>query len=534
MRFNFGKAGSYTPLVIALVFILGMLIGVNLVNVETRRPFVIQTEQDKISNILNFVDEKYVDPVNIDEIVEKTIPAILDNLDPHSVYIPSEDVQEVSEPLEGRFDGIGVQFNKLQDTVVIIQTIPGGPSEQKGIMPGDRIVEINDTVVAGVEMDDEDIVSRLRGPRGTEVNVGIVRPNFPGKIEFTIERDEIPLYSIDVSYMINDETGYIKISQFAQTTFQEYVEAVEKLKEEGMQKLIIDLRGNSGGYMDAATNIADQFFGDEELIVYTEGRSVPRTDVHAPSRGVNLDTEVAVIIDEWSASASEILAGAIQDNDRGTIVGRRSFGKGLVQSPTTLSDGSVLRLTVARYYTPTGRSIQKPYDEGVEEYFRDIESRFLEGEYDRPDEIEFHDSLKYETPEGKTVYGGGGIMPDIFVPQDTTGMSDYFADVTRQGLIYRFALDYADRHRENLREYETAKEISNYLDAQNLVNQFVSFAQEEGIEPREDEIKKSEKVIRTQLKAYIARTLIDNKGFYPIMEEIDKTIQETIRVLSEK
>ncbi len=534
MRFKFGNAGSYMPLILALVLILGMLIGVNLVNVESRKPFVIQTGHDKISSILSFIEEKYVDTVDVDEIVEKTIPSILDNLDPHSIYIPASDLQEVTEPLEGRFEGIGIQFNMLNDTVVVIQTIPGGPSERIGILPGDRIVKINDTVIAGVSMEDEKIVSRLRGPKGTDVDVSVARPNFPGLIDFTIKRDEIPLYSLDVSYMINDETGYIKISQFARTTFREYVEAVEKLKEKGMRKLIIDLRGNSGGYMDPATNIADQFLEEGTLIVYTEGRAMPRREIVATSRGVNLNTEVLVIIDEWSASASEILAGAIQDNDRGTIVGRRSFGKGLVQEPAMLPDGSALRLTVARYYTPTGRSIQKPYENGMQEYFRDLDERFMHGEFDYQDSIKFADSLKFVTPGGRIVYGGGGIMPDVFVPRDKSGITEYFADITRAGLVYRFALDYSDRNRESLSRFSKADEINRHLDNQGLMEQFVSFAEREGVSRNEEQIEISGNIIHTRIKAYIARNIIDNEGFYPIIKNIDKTLQKSIELLNDK
>lgn len=530
-----GNAGSYMPLVLALVLVLGMLIGVNLVNVESNRSFVIQSRHDKISNILSFIEEKYVDPVDMEEIVESTIPSILNNLDPHSIYIPAKDLQQVTEPLEGRFEGIGIQFNMLNDTVVVIQTIPGGPSERIGILPGDRIVKINDTVIAGVNMEDEKIVTRLRGPKGSTVDVSVFRPNFPGLFEFSIKREEIPLYSIDVSYMIDEETGYIKISQFAKTTFREYIEAIEKLKRQGLSKLIIDLRGNSGGYMDPATNIADQFLDGGDLIVYTEGRSMPRRDIKATSRGVNLDTEVIIIIDEWSASASEILAGAIQDNDRGTIVGRRSFGKGLVQEPAMLSDGSALRLTVARYYTPTGRSIQKPYDNGTQDYFNDLQERFMHGEYYYADSIEFADSLKFFTPEGKVVYGGGGIMPDVFIPRDTTGITNYFADVSRAGLIYRFALNYADRNRERLSDYSTAEEINEYLNTNyDLLEQFISFAEQEGVQRNEEEIELSGKIIHTRIKAYIARNIIDNEGFYPIIEEIDNTLQESIKLLSGK
>lgn len=533
MRFRIKQSSAYLPLILAIVLIAGMLIGVKLVDRTGDRSMFVYPKTDKLSGVLNFIEMEYVDSVSKEQLVEQTIPALLENLDPHSVYIPAKDLQRVTEPLEGNFEGIGIQFNMLNDTVVVIQTISGGPSERIGIMPGDRIVTIDDSLVAGINMPDEEIVSRLRGLRETKVKVGVKRQPIEGLMEFEITRDRIPLYSVDVAYMIDDETGYIKISQFSRTTFREYMEAAERLNATGMKKLILDLRGNGGGYMEQATSIADQFLDEGRLIVYTEGKASPRADVHATSRGINLKTEVVVILDEWSASASEILAGAIQDNDRGLLVGRRSFGKGLVQSQTMFSDGSALRLTVARYFTPTGRSIQKPYDAGSDDYFYDLDRRFLHGEFDEADSISFQDSLKFTTPGGNIVYGGGGIMPDIFIPRDTTGITGYYNQVVRLGLVYRFAFDYADKNRSSLTRFDNAMELNEYLDRQDLMSDFIDFAQKAGAERNTDQIARSGEIIHTQIKAYIARNIIDNEGFYPIISKIDDALQKSIELIGE-
>lgn len=531
MRFNIKPSATYLPLVFAIVLIVGMLIGVRLVDTSGEGSMFVYPKSDKLSGVLSFIEMEYVDSISKENLVEKTIPSLLKSLDPHSMYIPASDLQQVTEPLEGNFDGIGIQFNMLNDTIVVIQTISGGPSEKIGIMPGDRIVSIEDSIVAGVGMDDQEVVKSLRGPRGSKVNVGVKRQNIDGLIDFEITRDRIPLYSVDVSYMIDNEIGYIKISQFSRTTFKEYMEAAENLNSQGMKKLILDLRGNGGGYMDASTNIADQFLEGGKLIVYTEGQSKPRSNVYATTKGINLDTELLILIDEWSASASEIIAGAIQDNDRGKVVGRRSFGKGLVQTQTMFSDGSALRLTVARYFTPTGRSIQKPYDEGSENYYNDLDERFRHGEFDIADSIKFNDSLKFITPGGNVVYGGGGIMPDVFIPRDTTGMTDFYSQVTRRGLVYRFAFDYADKNRNSLSGFKSAAEINRYLDRQSLMDNFLTFAEGEGLNGNDDQIAMSSNIVHTQIKAYIARNVLDNEGFYPIISRIDDALQRSVLLL---
>ena len=520
------------PLILAVVLIGGMLIGLKLKKTDNEPSFVYPNA-DKLSGILNFIEKEYVDPVSKKDLEEVAIPAMLQELDPHSLYIPAEELASITEPLEGNFEGIGIEFNTPNDTVVVIRTNANGPSDMVGILPGDRIVKINDTVVAGVNMPDDDIVKRLKGPRGTRVKVGVVRKNVFEILDFEITRDKIPLYSVDVSYMVNDKIGYIKISQFSRTTYQEFIDAIDKLSGQGLEKLILDLRRNGGGYMGAATEIANEFLEANTLIVYTEGKARPRSEIYSNSRASCLDYELIIILDELSASASEILAGAIQDNDRGTIIGRRSFGKGLVQEQVALSDGSALRLTIARYYTPTGRSIQKPYTNGTEEYFNDLNIRMMNREFETADSIHFADSLKFTTPGGKTVYGGGGIMPDIFIPWDSTGISNYLAKISNRGLVYRYAFDYVDKNREKLIPHKDYKEIKQYLETQNILNEFLDFAEKNGIIKDREGIEISGEVIKTQLYAYIARNMIGNDGFYPIIRDIDHTLNEGIQLFYE-
>lgn len=485
----------------------------------------------KITSLLNYIEKEYVDTVNIEVVTENTIPYILENLDPHSVYIPAKDIVKYNEPIVGNFSGIGIQFNMTDDTVAVINTIPNGPSEIVGILPGDRIIKVNDITVSGVQMPTDSVVGKLRGPKGTLVRVSVLRKGEKQLIEFEIKRDDIPLYSVDVAYMINENTGYIKINSFSQTTYNEFMKSIEKLHNKGMNKLILDLRSNGGGLMDAATKIADQFLEADKLIVYTQGKARSRYEVISTSKGICKNDELIILIDEFSASASEILAGAIQDNDRGTIAGRRSFGKGLVQEQVQFNDGSALRLTIARYYTPTGRSIQKPYANGERnKYYEDIDARFLHGEFENEDSIKLFDSLKYVTPGGKIVYGGGGIMPDVFIPYDTTGITDYFIKVRSLGLIYRFAFDYTDSNRSKLKELKTAKEISDYLDKTDYYREFIQYASKNEVKPDYKDLRISENIIKTQLKAYIARNIIDNEGFYPIIQQIDNTLLKAIEM----
>jgi carboxyl-terminal processing protease len=553
MRNRRDRLVIFLPLIVSIALIIGILLGNWITGIRIRglvsdemtnqrfsiRPgnsagsgFSLTPKGSKITSALQYILNEYVDTVNIDEINDSVIPAMVDNLDPHSIYIPASEFQRFSEPLVGNFSGIGVSFNMTDDTVAIINTIPNGPSEMVGIMAGDRIIMVDDSLVAGVNMPSDDIVKMLKGPKNTVVKVTIHRRGEREPLEFEITRGDIPIYSVDVAYKVNENTGYIKISQFAQTTYHEFMQAVEKLKAQGVEKLIIDLRRNGGGIMDAATMIADQFLEEGQLIVYTEGRTRPRENEYATSRGILKKDKLVILMDESSASASEILAGAIQDNDRGLVVGRRSFGKGLVQEEMRFSDGSALRLTVARYYTPTGRSIQRSYENGKEDYYHDFAERWMRGEFEHQDSIKFDDSQKFVTPGGKIVYGGGGIMPDIFVPVDTLGSSEYYNKIRNLGLMYRFAFYYTDMHRSSMSKFTTAKEIESYLEGQKLMPQFIKYASQKGVEPDYDDIKISDLLIEKTIMAYVARNLIDNDGFYPIIADLDQTLKVAIDTIS--
>ncbi|MEN8120265.1 MAG: S41 family peptidase [Bacteroidota bacterium] len=532
MHYKNSKFSIYTPIVLALVLAGGIFLGSRLNFNKNNGRINFKIEPNKIDLIIDLIESDYVDSVEKNEIIENTIPHLLKNLDPHSVYISAKDLQQVNEPLEGNFDGIGVQFNLLNDTILVINTISGGPSEKIGLRAGDKIIRINDSLFAGVNITNEDIIKNLKGPRGTKVKVSIARTGFNELLDFEITRDEIPLYSVDVSYMITDQVGYIKISTFARTTYDEFKAAVKKLKNAGMKKIILDLRSNGGGYLDAAINIADEFLKNKEMIVYTKGKSRPRSENLATKNGSLEEEKVVVLIDSWSASASEIVAGAIQDNDRGLIIGRRSFGKGLVQEPTMFRDGSALRLTIARYYTPSGRCIQKSYSNGNEAYNHEWIDRYENGEMESADSTNFTDSLKYYTKAGKVVYGGGGIMPDIFVPIDTTGYTRYFREISAKALIYNFALDYTDKHRAQLENFTDYKLIIKHLKQENVFSQFLKYVNSKGVTNNPKEIAISKKLMNAQINAYIARNIIDNEGYYPIIKDIDKTLLKTIEVIS--
>ena len=533
MQYNNKRKDILYPLALAAVLAIGVVLGLSIKKNPTHSGLTVYPRTNKLSSIIDYIENQYVDTISTDRLIESTIPTMLKNLDPHSIYISASDLQEVNEPLDGGFDGIGISFNMPNDTIVVMSTIPGGPSAQVGLQSGDRIVSINDSIVAGRKIDQDKIVSMLKGPNGTTVKIGIYRIGFDEVLAFEIIRDKIPIYSIDVSFMINEEIGYIKISRFARTTYSEFIEAVNKLQKLGMQKAIIDLRSNTGGYLDAATNIANEFLPEGKLIVYTQGKARPRQNMYSTSRGQCINTPVAIIMDEFSASASEILAGAIQDNDRGIVVGRRSFGKGLVQEQVQFSDGSALRLTIARYYTPTGRSIQKPYELGNDEYFYDINNRYEHGEMQERDSIQLSDSLKFTTPGGRIVFGGGGIMPDFFIPLDTVGVTPYYSQVSRRNLTYRFSFTFTDKHRSNMADMKSIAEIENYLNGINLLSQFIEYAKKQGVEPAYSDIEKSKHIIETQIRAYVARNFIDNDGFYPILLRIDNTLLKTIDILQD-
>lgn len=519
------------PLLIAVSVAAGIVIG-NLLRQNSQPIFspIGHSKPNKLSTILKLVESGYVDSVNTNDIIEKTIPEILENLDPHTAYIPAQNMQEVQEEMRGNFSGIGVQFSIQEDTVRVIEVISGGPSSKVGILPGDRIVTVDDSLIAGVDVKNVTVLNLLRGEKNTKVRVGIVRKGNSEELEFEITRDDIPLISVDVSYMINEETGFIKVNRFAETTYNEFMQGMQKLKQSGAEKLIVDLRQNPGGSLSSVLQIVDEFLEKGEPILYTEGLNQPRKTYNASGRNTWKDVKVYVLIDEFSASASEIFAGAIQDNDRGLVIGRRSFGKGLVQEQIPLMDGSALRLTVARFYTPSGRSIQKSYENGNDEYFHDLYSRFSHMEQLSADSIQFNDSLKYQTKSGRTVYGGGGIMPDIFVPADTSGNSAYFDKIYRKGLIYTFAYTYADNNRETLTQFEKVEEIDAYLNKQGVLEEFVNYAQEKGIQRDANGLKQSQEIIKTQLKAYIARNIIGEEGFFPIIRQIDNTLERAIEI----
>jgi carboxyl-terminal processing protease len=522
------------PLLVGVSIAIGIVIGNMLKN--NSHPSLAGmsgmtfSRPNKITTILDLIEEGYVDSVNTSSIVEKTIPEILKNLDPHTTYIPARNMQEVQEEMQGNFSGIGVQFSIQEDTVRVIDVISGGPSSKVGILPGDRIVRVNDSTIAGVNVVNQTVLSLLRGEKNSKVNVGIVRKGYNGELDFEITRGDIPIFSVDVSYMIDNQTGFMKISRFAETTYDEYMEGMKKLSDKGAEKVIIDLRQNTGGSLVSVLRMVDELLEKGEPILYTEGDHQPRKTYNASAKATWKDMKIYVLIDEFSASASEIFAGAMQDNDRGIVIGRRSFGKGLVQEQIPLMDGSALRLTIARFYTPSGRCIQNPYDEGNEEYYHDIYERFHSMEQMVADSVHFADSLKYTTKGGRTVYGGGGIMPDFFVPVDTSGNSDYFDKIYRKGLIYTYAYRYADQNRETLTQFSQADEFDTFLDNHNVLNDFVAYAAEQGVQRDSGGLKESGSLINTQLKAYIARNIIGEEGFYPIIKQIDKTLLRAIEI----
>lgn len=492
---------------------------------------------NKLVQTCMLVEGRFVDSISMDSLSELVIPLMMRELDPHSVYIPAREMQEVNEPLEGEFDGIGVMFNAATDTVIVLSVIPNGPSAKAGIAAGDRIILIDGDTVAGVKMPQNDIVKRLRGPRGTEVRLSLQRRGIDDPVEVTVVRDAIPIESIESAFMANGDTGYVRLSQFARTSYAELMKALAELRDEGMRKLIFDLRGNSGGYLDQAILIANEFLPAGRLIIYTEDRDRRQVKEFSDGTGTAADISLAILIDEGSASSSEILAGAVQDNDRGTIIGRRSFGKGLVQHQLPYADGSALRLTVARYYTPTGRSIQKPYVNGDDEdYEMDMVRRYRNNEFFSQDSIRFADSLKFTTPAGRTVYGGGGIMPDVFVPMDTTDITKYYVEVTGRNILYRYTIEYADAHREALNGVHTLGELTALLDAdKGMFDDFVRYAAAKGVKPVPSEIARSRKIMEAQLRAYIGRnTPLEDDGFYYNIFPIDNVVQEALKLLAEE
>lgn len=527
------RLSIWLPVIIALSIAFGIFVGNHYLRL-TQGKRHIYSSGNKLNAILDIIDEQYVDTVNMKQLVEDAIPKIFSELDPHSVYIPAKDAQRANEDLEGSFSGIGVSFNMQTDTILVISVIPGGPSEKAGLKPFDRIITINDSLYAGNKSDQELIMKTLRGAKNSTVKLGVKRKGTPDLLYFDVTRGDVPVNSVDVAYEVSKGIGYIKVSKFARTTYNEFITAIAKLKQAGCTSFIIDLRGNTGGYMDAAINMVNEFMPDGRLIVYTEGKAFPRNDVYTNGNGTCQDAPIVVLTDEFSASASEIFSGAIQDNDRGLIIGRRTFGKGLVQSPIQLSDGSEIRLTIARYYTPSGRCIQKKYEMGKDnEYEQDIYNRFMHGEFDSADSIKLNASERYETVMGRPVYGGGGIMPDIFIPRDTSGVTSYFSNVVNSGTLNLYALEYSDRHYDELSSFKTYQELYKYLQQQPLLSDFVNFAAAKGIKRRPHLINISARLIEKQIEAYIVRNFFDEAGFYPIFQNDDVTLKRAIQVLDE-
>ena len=528
---------SLPLLIVVSIFLLGWIFGQR----NGKQRAVEQIHQiinphyfNKLNQVVGIIEQEYIEPLSSDSIAELAIPAILTKLDPHSAYIPARDFQQVEEPLEGEFDGIGIVFNMATDTVIVLNVIPSGPSQKAGIIAGDRIIKVNDSIIAGRSVPQIKVMKLLRGPRGTKVNLSLERKGIAQPVEVTVTRDAIPLNSVEATMMLTDNIGFIRLSQFAKTSFAEVSSAVDTLRKQGMKALVLDLRGNSGGFLDQAIHIANQFLERGKLIVYTEDRNKKQMRQYSDGRGRATDIEIAVLIDESSASSSEILAGALQDNDRGTIIGRRSFGKGLVQSQVPFADGSAMRLTVAKYFTPTGRSIQKPYTAGDGEgYNMDIINRYNHNEFFSADSIHFADSLRFTTPKGKVVYGGGGIMPDIFIPLDTTDMSRYFLEVSGRNILYRYTIEYADRNRSKLNAAKSLKDIEAMFSADSgMFNGFIDYAAANGVKPNWREISVSRKIMEAQLRAYIARnTEFDSSAFYYFIRPIDNAMLTAIETL---
>jgi carboxyl-terminal processing protease len=530
MKFNFSVLKLILPFTICL--------SINSFNISAQ---VIQKSDSKETSqkfaaALFYIENFYVDSTNSGELVENAIVNTLKELDPHSAYISKKDLNAANEPLEGSFEGIGVTFQLFNDTILVISPVPGGPSEKLGILAGDKIIKIDGEDAFGSKMNNNYVMEHLRGKKGTVVKVSIYRGNRKELIEYSIVRDKIPINSIDATFMIDSNIGYIKLNRFSKSTMEEFHESILTLKSGGMKSLILDLRGNSGGFLNTAVELSDEFLEDGKLIVYTEGLKSARQDFQATSHGDFEKGNLIVLINEGSASASEIVSGAIQDWDRGIVLGRRSFGKGLVQRPFQLPDGSVIRLTSARYYTPTGRSIQKPYDEGVESYYMDLYKRQKHGEFVHADSIHFPDSLKYLTPANRVVYGGGGIMPDVFVPFDSTQYTDYYSDLIRKGVFNKFTVEFANKNRESFtRKYPTFEKFnSDFKIDDDIMNEFIKLGIKEGVELKEDQYKLSDVFMRYQLKALIARNIWDLNKYFEVLTDVDDTLQRALDLIKKK
>ena len=515
---------------------LGWMMAWGMVAVAWSQSSDFEEQGQKFNTLLYYMDQLYVEDTDMESLVETAIVNMLEEMDPHSVYIPAEELQAADEPLNGNFEGVGIQFNIFRDTIMVVSPISGGPSEKLGIMAGDRIVTVDGEVVAGTGVTNKDVQRLLKGPKGTLVTVGIKRGNDPELLTFEIIRDKIPIFSVDASFMVAPGIGYVKVNRFSKSTMSELYKAFAKLQQEGMEDLILDLQGNGGGMLRTAIQMADEFLSEQKLIVYTEGRSFPRDDTYARIPGRFEKGRLVVLIDQGSASASEIVSGAVQDWDRGLIVGRRSFGKGLVQRPVNLPDGSAVRLTVQKYYTPSGRCIQKPYDEGVDAYRMEKFDRYDTGELMSLDSLNLPDSLKYETRlRGRTVYGGGGIVPDVFVPLDTTDNSAYFSSILRKGLDNRYALTYVDSRRAELEEAYPTEDIflEKFEVTGQMLEDFQAFATDEGVEFDEEDWSKSGDAIALRLKAMMGRNLLEQSTFYRVISGLNESLERAIEILQD-
>ena len=516
------------PLLIAFALVLGIFIGSKFASKST-----IDLDR-KINNILGIVADEYVESVNMDSLVELAIPDIIAQLDPHSVYISAKDYEQANEELNGNFCGIGISFQVMEDTINVIEVIPGGPSEKVGIANGDKIISVDGKNFTGEKINPNFVKEQLRGPKNSVVKLGVKRATSAKTLYFTVTRGDIPIKSVDAAYMIDKNTGYVKVNQFGRNTYDEFVAALSVLKNEGAKRYIVDLRGNGGGYMEIAVAMANEFLPKDNLIVSTKGRYKKNdTSVYSDGNGSYQDAEIVVLINEFSASASEIFAGAMQDNDRGLVIGARSFGKGLVQREFKLSDNSAIRLTIARYYTPTGRCIQKDYKLGQAAYERELINRFNNGELDYRDSIKVDKSKMYKTPHGRIVYGGGGIIPDIFVPRDTVGFTSYYYAVVNAGLIQNYVLKYVTAHKAKFKNVKDYKDVIRLLDDNTqLLNDFVNFAAKHDVPPRWYYINQSRDLLLNDLKAFVARDLLGQKAFYPIYNRNDKTIEAALKALN--
>jgi carboxyl-terminal processing protease len=533
---------KYIPLIIVIALSVGVYVGFFFA--QRQQENILNTfggisaedvPQSKTSVLLNMIETQYVDTVNMAQIEEKIIPEIIKTLDPHSSYIPAKDIEEINSDLNGSFSGIGVQFNLQNDTIYVVDVIRGGPSEKAGLLAGDRIVEVNDTVFVGKDINNEKVIKKLRGKKHTNVKLGIKRRNTKEILHYNVVRDDIPVHSVEAAYLIAPRIGYIFVSKFGAKTYSEFLTAIAKLKNQGASEFIIDLRGNSGGYLDAAINMINEFLVKGQLIVYTEGKALPRSEVNANGSGSCKADPIVVLIDEFSGSASEIFAGAIQDNDRGLIVGRRSFGKGLVQQQIPFADNSAVRLTIARYYTPAGRCIQKPYEMGnSEDYNMEIMNRYKHGEFYSQDSIKQQDSVQFKTLNGRIVYGGGGIMPDVFVPSDTSDVTPFFTKLVNHAVIYKFALNYSDENRQFLKSKKNWATLEVFLEEENLMKELLQFAEKREILASRGEVKKSERLIKKQLYAYIARNTLGEEEFYRALNQTDECVQIAIGKLNNK